>query len=188
MRTGSRTRTGQSVQRVRWGRTLSISPISSAQRSRSSGVYVRAINNEQGCSHSLHCWNLCNLIVSGILLIVLYLSFASNSGFTQSIEDEEKIRHQFSLFILSTATFLEQCHAQEILNSENIQNETIEMGRALGIVREDEILEGLRRGANGQVYDFARGVWVTLPIRQDHCHIVLGEQKKLRNSLVRHFQ
>ena len=74
------------------------------------------------------------------------------------------------------------------MDPNNIQNETIEMGRALDIVRPDSFLENLRKGASGQIFALMRGMWVTVPIREDHCRMILGEQEKIKKSLARHFQ
>lgn len=110
------------------------------------------------------------------------------SAIAQAVQEVEQLRQQYGAFIVSSSTFLEQCNARGIVDSNNIQNETIEMGRALDIVRADTLLENIRRGARGEVFDLARGIWVTLPIRDDHCRMVLGEQVKIKKSLARHFQ
>lgn len=105
----------------------------------------------------------------------------------QTAQEVEQLRLGYAALIVSSATFVEQCHARGIVDAQNVQNETIEMGQALNIVRPNTLMDHISRGANGEIFDLARNAWIKLPFREDHCKMVLGEQQKIKISLSKQF-
>jgi len=125
--------------------------------------------------------------LKSLSISALSFALAVAPAFAQTAAEIEKLRRQYGAFIVTTAMFVEQCHSRGIIDAGNVQNETIEMGQALGIVRNEYFFEDMRRGSNGEIFDLARAVWITLPIREDHCQMVLGEQRKVKISLAKQF-
>jgi hypothetical protein len=88
-------------------------------------------------------------------------------------------------WIVSTASFLEQCSARGILQTEGVQNEVLQMAESLGWLAIGDYWLPLQRGADGEVYDIIKGKWIRMNYNDDTCRLVLGEQIKLRENLSR---
>jgi hypothetical protein len=98
----------------------------------------------------------------------------------------EPTKQEFVDYVLSTASFLEQCAARNVIATNNVQNEVLEMAKSLGLF-EGDYWTPLQQGADGVVYDMLRQKWIRMELGAEACELTLSEQKKIRTSLARYF-
>jgi hypothetical protein len=106
--------------------------------------------------------------------------------FTFSPATAEPTEQEFVDYVASTTSFLEQCAARQIIDTEGVQEDVGEMAYALGLY-DGDFWPAIQKGAAGAVYDMLAEKWMQLEIDRKACLSVLGEQKKIRVSLSRYF-
>lgn len=98
----------------------------------------------------------------------------------------EPTKQEFVNYVLSTASFLEQCAARDVIATNNVQNEVLEMAKSLGLF-EGGYWTPLQQGADGVVFDLLRQKWIRMKLGAEACELTLSEQKKIRTTLARYF-